>query len=283
MLAVWGCGQYIDARLWFSRHGVGAVPSWHGAISRAYCGTTSLRPLAVQLTAPAASDTSPRMRPACMLARYQLFIEAATARVQRLRGVCRGDRWFHSRWTWEFTRAGVHSQGIFQPCLRTSALSRLRSRPASERGRRAGPRDRWAGAGADEVHMARLCTYSSPERWEGFPAWRRQTRVPQRQPDVASRFARSPSTCLCLLRRSAIAGQEQLSGCSLCTCISAPVLRHITIWTYYREASIPALPRHWLRLLPLHRRLSRLGKAAISSRPTFSKTCTLHTRPPVSS
>ena len=58
-------------------------------------------------------------------------------------------------------------------------------------------------------------------------------------------------------------------------------LRHITIWTYYREASIPALPRHWLRLLPLHRRLSRLGKAAISSRPTFSKTCTLHTRPPV--
>jgi hypothetical protein len=25
-------------------------------------------------------------------------------------------------------------------------------------------------------------------------------------------------------------------------------LRHITIWTYYREGSIPAVPRHWLRL-----------------------------------
>jgi hypothetical protein len=260
------------------------VPSWHGAISRAYCGTTSLRPLAVQLTAPAASDTSPRMRPACMLARYQLFIEAATVprRGSKDCEACAVAIAGFTCWIWGlFTRAGARSQGIFQPCLRTSALSRLRSRPASERGRRASPRDRWAGAGADEVHMARLCTYSSPERWEGFPAWRRQTRVPQRQLDVASRFARSPSTCLSLLLRSAIAGQEQLSGCSLCTCISAPVLRHITIWTYYREASIPALPRHWLRLLPLHRRLSRLGKAAISSRPTFSKTSTLHTRPPV--
>jgi hypothetical protein len=46
-------------------------------------------------------------------------------------------------------------------------------------------------------------------------------------------------------------------------------LKHITIWTYYREASIPAMPHHWLRLLPLRRRLSRLGKAAISSRPAF--------------
>jgi hypothetical protein len=25
-------------------------------------------------------------------------------------------------------------------------------------------------------------------------------------------------------------------------------LRHITIWTFYREGSIPAVPRHWLRL-----------------------------------
>lgn len=111
-----------------------------------------------------------------------------------MQGVCRGDRWFHACWIWEVTRAGGHSQGIFQPCL--SAHQHYHHYAAGQQvrgGKRASPRDRWAGAGADEVHMARLCSYSSPERWEGFPAWRRQTRVPQRQPDVASRFARSPS------------------------------------------------------------------------------------------
>ena len=169
------------------------MPSWHGAISRAYCGTTSLRPLAVQLTAPAASDTSPHASSlyACTVSIIHRGCHGEGPKIAR-------------RVPWRslvslagsggYSRAGAHSQGIFQPCLRTSALSRLRSRPASERGRRASPRDRWAGAGADEVHMARLCTYSSPERWEGFPAWRRQTRVPQRQPDVASPLPVPPPT-----------------------------------------------------------------------------------------
>jgi hypothetical protein len=169
------------------------VPSWHGAISRAYCGTTSLRPLAVQLTAPAASDTSP----------HASSLYACTVSIIH-RG-CHGEGPKIARrvpWRSLVSRMldlGSHTgRGPFSGhfpalSLRTSALSPLRSRPASERGKRASPRDRWAGAGADEVHMARLCSYSSPERWEGFPAWRRQTRVPQRQPDVASRFARSPS------------------------------------------------------------------------------------------
>jgi hypothetical protein len=65
--AVWGCCQYIDARLWAVGGGQSSwggccalLASWHRAISRAYCGTTSLRPgpLAVQLMALAASDAT---------------------------------------------------------------------------------------------------------------------------------------------------------------------------------------------------------------------------------
>jgi hypothetical protein len=98
-----------------------------------------------------------------------LFIEAAHCEGAADCEACTvgcGDRWFHARaMIWGFTPAGsqfLRAEGTVAAfCPRIgigiSSISTIPSRPVAKSGE--SPRDRWAGAGADEVHMARLCSY----------------------------------------------------------------------------------------------------------------------------
>ena len=51
-------------------------------------------------------------------------------------------------------------------------------------------------------------------------------------------------------------------------------LRHITIWTYYREGSIPAVPRHWLRLFASASAVISIRQGCNKFKTNLQETCT---------
>jgi hypothetical protein len=131
--------------------------------------------------------------------------EGRGTRVHRLPGGCRGrslvsrrasaDRWIWGCGMWDVRAPGPIPQGrgrfaafSLQSSTSTSTSKQLRHQhhhsthhgpPPSSQVRGGRPRDRWAGARADEgLHMGTFVQllYSSSERWEGLQAWRRQIR-----------------------------------------------------------------------------------------------------------
>jgi hypothetical protein len=117
------------------------------------------------------------------------------------------DRWFHGEQVqidgsgdvgcgmWDVRAPGPIPQGrgrfaafSLQSSSSSSTSKQLRHQhhhsthhgpPPSSQVRGGRPRDRWAGARADEgLHMGTFVQllYSSSERWEGLQAWRRQIR-----------------------------------------------------------------------------------------------------------
>jgi hypothetical protein len=111
-----------------------------------------------------------------------------------LQGVCRGDRWFHACWIWEVTRAGGHSQGIFQPCL--SAHQHYHHYAAGQQVR--GGREPVRGIAGREQEQMRciwhVCALTAVRRdgKASQPGAGRPGFLNDRQTDAASRFTLCP-------------------------------------------------------------------------------------------